>query len=148
VDGPYVWCPHCVTASRDPWDADGRERIALPLKRTERGALCRHALWSLMMLRDAGYDVASFRDSMSALGALEMAKRVELLVTCVHFPAGQPNGVALGRMTRVKRPDVQILFIAQPETEEHTEGIGEFLALSVSPSDIVDTVRQMLASQP
>jgi DNA-binding NtrC family response regulator len=49
------------------------------------------ALW------DAGYEVVSFADSMSALDALEAAQHVEMLITRVLFPEGTPNGVTLGR---------------------------------------------------
>ena len=70
-------------------------------------------------LRAAGYDVLAFADSMSALAALEVSKRVEVLITRVLFPQGTPNGVALGRMTRLKRPEVKVLFVARRDTEEH-----------------------------
>ena len=55
-------------------------------------------------LREAGYDVVAFLDSMSGIEALEHPKRIELLITRVRFPAGTPNGAALARMARVKRP--------------------------------------------
>jgi DNA-binding NtrC family response regulator len=55
-------------------------------------------------LRAAGYEVAAFTDTMLALDALETARRVEVLITRVRFAAGMPNGVALSRMARVKRP--------------------------------------------
>ena len=55
-------------------------------------------------LRAAGYDVIAFADSMSALNALKGALRVEVLITRVLFPEGQPNGVSLGLMARLDRP--------------------------------------------
>ena len=63
------------------------------------------------------------------------------------FPDGRPNGVALGRMTRLKRPEVKVLFVARSDTQEHTEGLGEFLPSPVTASEIVETVRKMLAAQ-
>jgi DNA-binding NtrC family response regulator len=98
-------------------------------------------------LRDAGYDVAAFADSMSALAALEVAYRVEVLITRVLFPQGQPNGVALGLMARAKRPGIKVLFVALPDMLEHTEGVGEFLPAGVTASEIMKTVRKMLAVQ-
>jgi hypothetical protein len=89
---------------------------------------------------------ASVADSMSALDALEAAQHVEMLITRVLFPEGRPNGVTLGRMVRLKRPGVKVLFVASPETQAHTEGIGEFLPAGVTASEIVETVEKMLAT--
>ena len=97
-------------------------------------------------LQAAGYDVRAFADSMSALTALEAAHRVELLITRVLFPEGQPNGVALGRMARVKRPGVKVLLVGRPDTEAHTDGVGEFLPAGATASEIVETVEKMLAT--
>ena len=66
-------------------------------------------------LRAAGHDVMAFSSSMSAIDALEHAQQIEVLVTRVIFPDGQPNGVSLALMTRVKKPGVKILFAALPE---------------------------------
>lgn len=101
---------------------------------------------TVMALRNAGYDVAAFVESMSALAALETAQRVEVLITRVLFPEGTPNGVALGRMTRLKRPEVKVLFVARPDTQAHTEGVGEFLPAGATASEIVETVGKMLAA--
>jgi CheY-like chemotaxis protein len=92
----------------------------------------------------AGYDVTAFTDTISALAALEAAQWLELLITRVIFPPGQPNGVALARMARVKKPGVKLLFAALPETQEHTAGLGEFLPAPVDPADIVTLVGKML----
>ena len=81
----------------------------------------------------------AFSSSMSAMDALE------LLVTRVIFPEGQPNGVSLALMTKMKKPNVKILFAALPETQEHTEGFGEFLPAPVDPADIVARVGMMIA---
>jgi DNA-binding NtrC family response regulator len=97
-------------------------------------------------LRAAGYSVAAFANSMSTLTALEDAQLVELLITRVLFPEGTPNGVALGRMARVKRPGVKVLFVGRPDTQAHTEGVGEFLPASVTASEIVEMVEKMLAA--
>jgi CheY-like chemotaxis protein len=96
-------------------------------------------------LRDAGHDVVAFNSSMSAIDALERAQQIEVLVTRVNFPDGQPNGVSLALMTKVKKPGVKILFAALPETQKYTEGVGEFLPAPVDPADIVARVGSMLA---
>jgi DNA-binding NtrC family response regulator len=75
-------------------------------------------------LRLAGYEVAAFTDPMAALDALKNALRVEVLITCVQFPPGKPNGVALALMARHKRPGIKVLFTARPEFAEHAEGVA------------------------
>ena len=98
----------------------------------------------VMALRGHGYDVLVFASSMAALDALEAARSVEVLITRVLFPEGQPNGIALVRMTRLKRPEVKVLFVARSDTQEHTE--GEFLPAGVTASEIVKMVGKMLAA--
>ena len=89
--------------------------------------------------------VVAFADTMSATDALQAAQRIELLITRIIFPPGQPNGVSLPRMARVKRPGVKIMFAARPETREHTEGVGEFQPAPATPAEIVEKVERMLA---
>ena len=96
-------------------------------------------------LQAAGYDVIAFDGSMAAIDALEAAARVELLITRVAYPEGTPNGISLARMARVKKSGVRVLFTARDENREHTEGIGEFLAVPVTGEALVATVRRMLA---
>jgi hypothetical protein len=50
-------------------------------------------------LRLAGHKVVTFREP--TLNAVETAP-FEILITRVWFPIGQPNGVALARMARLK----------------------------------------------
>ena len=54
-------------------------------------------------LQYAGYAVVAFTNSMTATDAL-LSSHIELLITRVRFPGNRPNGVALGRMARIKRP--------------------------------------------
>ena len=96
-------------------------------------------------LRSDGHEVRAFTDPMSALGALDEAKRVDVLITRVIFPPGQPNGVAIARTARLKRPGVKILFAALPEMREHTDGLGEFLPAPASPAEIAALVGKMLS---
>ena len=72
----------------------------------------------------AGHDVRAFTSSMSAIKAFEGTQQIEVLVTRVIFPEGQPNGVSLALMARVKKPGVKVPFAALPEMQAHTEGVG------------------------
>jgi hypothetical protein len=86
--------------------------------------------------------------TISAADGLRTSQRIEVLITRITFGAGQPHGVALARMARVKRPSVKVLFVARPEFLAHTEGIGEFLPMWAATADIVGAVERMLAEGP
>jgi hypothetical protein len=60
------------------------------------------------------------------------------------LPEGTPNGVSLARMARMKKPGVRVLFAARDENREHTEGVGEFLAVPATGADLVAMVERML----
>ena len=95
-------------------------------------------------LRGAGHDVAAFADSMDALAALDAAQRIEVLITRMQFPPGKPNGLALARMARHKRPGIRVLFTALPEFAGHAEGLGAFVPMPVNVPDVVDIVERLL----
>jgi DNA-binding NtrC family response regulator len=92
----------------------------------------------------AGYEVSAVTSSMSAIEALEDVRQIEVLVTRVTFPDGQPNGVALALMARVKKPGLKVLFVALAEMQAHTDGVGEFLPTPADPADIVALIGKML----
>jgi DNA-binding response OmpR family regulator len=94
-------------------------------------------------LRSKGYDVATFMDPTAGLDALDEARRVELLITCVNFPPGKPNGVSLARMARYKRPGIRVMFTALPEFAEHTDGLGEFVPM---PANVTQAAIRLLES--
>jgi len=95
-------------------------------------------------LNEAGHEAVALADSMIALNALESASRVELLITCLHFAPGNPNGIALSRMARVKRPGIKVIFVGSADLEPHTAGLGEFIQAPVSVAEIVSHARQVL----
>lgn len=57
-------------------------------------------------------DAALFTSSMAAVKALELAQKIEVLIRRTEFPEGQPNGISLGLMARIRRPGVKILLLA------------------------------------
>ena len=81
---------------------------------------------------------------MSGIDALEHAEHIELLIARVRFPSGTPNGAALARMARLKRPGIKVLFAAFPEVQVYTEGLGEFLPRPLSIDELLETVGRML----
>jgi DNA-binding NtrC family response regulator len=96
-------------------------------------------------LTTAGHDVRAYTDTMAAMEALDAPQRLEILITRVAFPPGQPHGVAFASMARVKKPRLRVLFVGLPENRGHTEGIGSFLPLPVTTDELVDAVNRMQA---
>lgn len=95
-----------------------------------------------------GFDVLEVDSSMAALDVLEQARRLEVLITRADFGPNQPNGVALVRMARIKRPDIRALFIGDPSVAPHMEGLGAFLALPAKAADIVRRTIELLTEAP
>ena len=67
---------------------------------------------ALSALRGAGYEAAGFGDPMLALGAIEAAPRVRVLVTPAHFGPSKINGLALARTCRLRCPGLMVVFLA------------------------------------
>jgi DNA-binding NtrC family response regulator len=99
-------------------------------------------------LRAQGHDALALADPMTALDLLEKAERLEVLITCLHFPPGKPNGIALGLMARSKRPGIRVLFVGPADLEKHAEGIGTFMISPVTESQVVEGVSRMLETAP
>ena len=91
-------------------------------------------------LRAQGQDALALIDPMTALEALEGAERIEVLVTCLDFAPGKPNGIALGRMARLRRPGIRVLFVGPADLEEFAEGLGTFMASPVTGRQLVEGV--------
>jgi DNA-binding NtrC family response regulator len=92
----------------------------------------------------AGQDVALFTDPMAALDALDTVRTIEVLVTRVQFAPGQPNGIALARVARIKRPGIRVLFVAHPKFAGDAADLGTFMAHPVSVADVAQTVGRLL----
>jgi hypothetical protein len=75
-----------------------------------------------------------FREPTEALDTLE-TPQIENLITRVRFSVGQPNGVALARMARMKQPLIKVVFAVAAENVEYTEGLGEAV---IAPIDIAE----------
>jgi len=95
-------------------------------------------------LRARGQDALALSDPMTALEALEGAERIEVLVTSLDFAPGKPNGIALGRMARLKRPGIRVLFVGPTDLEQFAEGLGIFMPAPVTGPQVVEGVLQTL----
>ena len=101
------------------------------------------------ILKSGEDDVATYANPAAALDALESAERIELLVSCVDFGPGKLNGVALARMARARRPEIDVLLIGPLELAQDAGGLGHFLREPVSPWELMTTIeRLLLESRP
>ena len=93
-----------------------------------------------------GHGVAGFTDPLAAWDALDAAQAVEILITRIYFAPGKSNGVSLARMALLKRPGIQVLFLARLENAHHAEGIGTVLPLPVKIPEVMAVVERLLTS--
>jgi DNA-binding NtrC family response regulator len=94
-------------------------------------------------LRLANHHVLTLGDPLEALPVLETEQPFDVLITRVRFAPGRSNGIALAQMTRVKRPEIKVLFTVAPENIEYTEGLGEFLASPIDIRELAAMVNQL-----
>lgn len=95
-------------------------------------------------LRNAGHEVAAYANTLAALTALEQANKVELLITRIEYAEGQPHGLALARIARLRRPQVKVIFITKLEHRSVAEGLGDFIATPTTPEVVLEIVGRIL----
>jgi CheY-like chemotaxis protein len=59
----------------------------------------------------AGYESIAVNSTMAALNVLDSPRKIDLLLTDIVMPKGQPNGLTLGRMARMKRLNLKVMLI-------------------------------------
>ncbi len=94
----------------------------------------------------AGYDAVAITDPMRALRILDEAQTVDVLITNADFLPGQPNGLALARMTKQRRPNLKVIFTNGPEKEPHVRKDGVFIPTPTEPGPIVETVAKLMGA--
>lgn len=101
---------------------------------------------SAQVLRGAGYEVQIAPDYRLALEVLESNALVDLLVCDIVMP-DRVNGLALGRMARLRRPELKILYITGhdiPGVED--EALGPVLRKPIDNDLFVAEIERVLAS--
>jgi CheY-like chemotaxis protein len=95
------------------------------------------------VLRIAGYEVVVAPDYREALQALDSRRAVDLLLTDVRLTTGTPHGFALGRMARMRRPGIRVLYLTGvtdlPETEV-TAALGRILKKPIEPAALLQEI--------
>lgn len=62
-------------------------------------------------LTDAGFDVVAEPGTASALGKIEGARKIDLMLVDLVMPADQPNGLAFVRQAQASAPDLPVIFM-------------------------------------
>ncbi len=93
-------------------------------------------------LRDAGFEVKSVGNYQKALDILVGPEHLDLLLTDIVMPNGI-NGFALGRMARMRRLDLKLLYMTGYDVPTH-EAVAKILRKPISETDLVREVKQAL----
>jgi CheY-like chemotaxis protein len=100
-------------------------------------------------LQLGGYSVLLAPDYRDALKLLDSARAIDLLLTDVRLPAGTPHGFALGRMARMRRPDLRILYLTGlsdiPEAET-ANALGRILRKPIEPGQLLAEIARALSA--
>jgi CheY-like chemotaxis protein len=101
------------------------------------------------VLEAAGYQVVVAPDYRQALEALDSKRRIDLMLTDVRLTAGTPHGFALGRMARMRRPDIRVLYLTGvsdlPESETAT-ALGRILQKPIEPAALLREISRALSA--
>jgi two-component system, cell cycle sensor histidine kinase and response regulator CckA len=95
-------------------------------------------------LAQAGHDVKTALDGMSALQMLEADGPIDLVLTDLIMPTGHPHGLALARMARQKRPHLPIIFMTGHVELLNLADGDQILLKPVSVSLMLDEIAETL----
>jgi PAS domain S-box-containing protein len=102
---------------------------------------------TLRLLTRAGFRVAAAEDRASALAALSVPEKIDLVVTDVIMP--EQSGPELVRILRKERPDLTALYVSGYAGEALLEhGLSEddaFLQKPYMPSVLITRIRELLS---
>jgi CheY-like chemotaxis protein len=98
------------------------------------------------LLRRAGYQVQTAPDFRLALELLEGDQPIDLLLTDIVMP-DSVNGLALARMARLRRRDINVLYVTGydiPGLED--EALGQMLRKPFDDHELLEAVQRALES--
>ena len=93
-------------------------------------------------LDDPRYRVSAADDFESAVAIIEQSEPVHLLITDVSLWPGQPNGVVLGNMARLRRSRLKVIFMSGTYDVKWAAQYGDAAAVLQKPF----TVAQLTAA--
>ena len=94
------------------------------------------------MLENAGFLVRATGDYQDALNILAGDTRVDVLITDIVMSHGI-NGFALGRMGRMRRRDLKIVYVTAYDVPSH-EAVGPVLRKPVPPETLIAEIRKAI----
>ncbi|HET8637343.1 MAG TPA: response regulator [Acidobacteriaceae bacterium] len=100
------------------------------------------------MLQQAGFEVAAFENSLAAWDAVKQPG-LEMLITKVRVPDGQPNGVALAQMALQYQRALKVIFLSSdPRDSDFTNGLGISLSMPLQPAAMAAYAARMMGKPP
>ena len=118
----------------------GRPRILL-VERDED-----FATRALCCLTQAGYDTAIVPDFRHALELIEDGRPLDLLIVNTALPYGV-RGAALGRIARLRRPELKILLLSTGEAPDVPDpDIGQMLRKPIDDAHLISATARLLHS--
>jgi DNA-binding NtrC family response regulator len=98
-------------------------------------------------LTGAGHQLITALSGYSALKTLDTDLRIDLLLTSIVMPPGEPHGLALARMARQKRRDLAVVFMTRhPDLRAHVDG-DKVLMMPLDAHLVIDAVAESLNRQ-
>jgi DNA-binding NtrC family response regulator len=96
-------------------------------------------------IEEAGHRVIAKLDSLSGLLALDTERSIDLVVTDIRMPPGQPHGFAIGHMAHLRRPGLPIIYMtAFPELAEHGDEPDRVLYKPLENDALVNEINAQL----
>jgi two-component system response regulator GlrR len=100
------------------------------------------------LLEAAGFRVVPADDFTKALQVVEQ-EEVDLLLTDIRMPIGQPHGFALARMARQRRSALRVIYLTGlgdvPEPERDA-ALGKILYKPIEPEMLIAEIREVLGA--
>ena len=92
-----------------------------------------------------GIEAVSFSRPMEALCQLDHAVHTEILVTSGRFQGTQPTGLSIARVTRMRRPNLKVIFVDRPEVAPYVaDDASAFMEMPVSADEVVQMVERLV----
>jgi CheY-like chemotaxis protein len=97
-------------------------------------------------LEQAGYEVETHEGSTEAWPFVGATAQLDLLLTDLLFPKGQPSGVALARSALYHHPGLPIIYMTAftQAAEQATAEDGVVLTKPIDLGDLVQKIRELL----
>jgi CheY-like chemotaxis protein len=96
----------------------------------------------------AGHRVITASGSLAALNVLDAGRWIDLILTDIRMPPGEPHGFALCKMARARRPHLPVIFMtAYPNLAEHADPDDTVLSKPLDEAVLVAEVNARLAAR-